>query len=82
MISKRQQLEQWTTVVADTGDLERIAALHQRVLRHHQRLALLGEAQKVLFVVLHAFPRGYQPNTACCSRTISPPSRPICLDVW
>ena len=25
MISKRQQLEQWTTVVADTGDLERIA---------------------------------------------------------
>ena len=27
MISKRQQLEQWTTVVADTGDLERIAAL-------------------------------------------------------
>ena len=27
MISKRQQLEQWTTVVADTGDLERIAEL-------------------------------------------------------
>ena len=27
MISKRQQLEQWTPVVADTGDLERIAEL-------------------------------------------------------
>ena len=27
MISKRQQLEQWTTVVADTGELERIAEL-------------------------------------------------------
>ncbi|MCH2555878.1 MAG: transaldolase [Alcanivorax sp.] len=27
MTSKRQQLEQWTTVVADTGDLEKIAAL-------------------------------------------------------
>ena len=27
MTSKREQLEQWTTVVADTGDLERIAEL-------------------------------------------------------
>ena len=27
MTSKREQLEQWTTVVADTGDLDRIAEL-------------------------------------------------------
>lgn len=29
-MNKRQQLEQWTTVVADTGDLEMIAALKPR----------------------------------------------------
>lgn len=77
MNSKRQQLQQWTTVVADTGDLEMIAALspHDATTNPSLLLAaarderyrfLLGQARELAREMGHGDDLGWCADAYAC----------------